>query len=86
MTAISVSHLSQSNCSACGARLTWVKTAASGRFMPCEGALVTWSPELGKITLITESGDVVTKPYEGIAGYRPHWGNCPKANEFRKKK
>ncbi len=77
-----------SECRDCGAELKFIRTA-QGKLLPCEAkpVTVTHPPEM----LVTQEGGVFKYDFgDGLDSerkyYRPHWGNCPGADRFRKKK
>ena len=79
-------------CKACGASIIWIGMS-SGKSMPCDDTPIYYKINAkGKEKIITPNGvvitcDKVTNPDEadGI-GYISHFGTCPAADKFRKKK
>ncbi|MCD8333762.1 MAG: hypothetical protein LUC35_00085 [Clostridiales bacterium] len=79
-------------CNSCGAQISWVKTK-NGKWMPVETITVPVLPGEGKDTFITNDGDIIhgkhyrefKKNPNTVAGYVPHWANCPGAARHRKR-
>jgi len=61
-------------CKACAAPIFFVKTAASGKFMPLDikPERRIWLDKAGKA--------------HSVSVYVPHHSSCPKADQFRKEK
>lgn len=73
-----------SRCKACGKDITWIKTPA-GKHMPVESYGFYSSVSGG--TVVLPNGEVMpaAKLSKLIKAYRPHWGNCLAAAQFKKK-
>ena len=73
-------------CQSCGSPIYWLKLK-SGKSMPVDQPLITVeNPALvGKLTLVTPDGEVVSKAPLGLRGYRSHFASCPNAKDHRKK-
>jgi hypothetical protein len=81
----------QAVCAKCGKPIQWRKTPA-GKWMPLDVGIVEirLDPK-GKTIVCDDYGKMLrgTRVYEGEAdawGRVPHWGTCPNADEFRRKK
>ena len=62
-----------SNCKGCGAAIIWIKTA-KGKNMPIDAKPVkAYLPD-------------PVNEYSFVDVHLPHWGTCPKARDFKKKK
>jgi len=75
-----------STCKGCGAQLVWIKSATTGRPIPCEPPPRTWRPGEDTGAMVVEpTGRVVQVRAGGEAvwGYAPHHARCPKADLFR---
>lgn len=77
-------------CKACGAPVRWVQTK-NQKWMPCHPAPVYYWPDPeGPDKVLTGAGEVVACRLDGKldkdtpAGYKPHWGECPKADRLRR--
>jgi len=57
-------------CRACGKEIHWIKSAKSGRMIPCETK---------RLSIITQRG-------EYVQGWESHYAHCPEAPTFRKGK
>ena len=73
------------SCKGCGKPIVWI-----GK-IPCEPDPVPfWSGK--KERIVTPNGEVLSCVLSGETqkalgvGFVPHWGNCPQAERFRKKK
>ncbi len=57
-------------CRSCNAPMFWIKSATTGKNIPCDVEV---------IRVVTEAGDVVS-------GYASHFSSCPNAAQHRKAK
>ena len=78
-------------CRSCGQPIVWKKTA-SGKSMPCEAYPITIVPQKGsKFKALDKYGKLI--PCEKVStpndrsetAWEPHWGNCPGADNFRRR-
>jgi len=74
-----------SQCGGCGAEVVWIKTL-SGKSMICDAQQVMADGANLGLVLVRDNGVIVRNPVAGTVGREPHWGKCPKAGQFRKKK
>ena len=75
-------------CQGCGQEIKWIRTI-SGRNMPVDAQRVHFTPAGGPGTFVTEDGKTVrgVKGKSGTeVGYAPHWGNCPAAGYFKRRR
>lgn len=84
--------MKKSTCRGCGAPLVWIRTAA-GKSMPCDAEPVLYKAREGAAgKIVTPNGEVLScdldvEPDEATGiGYISHFGTCPQAERFRKKK
>ena len=73
-------------CRGCGAPIIWI-----GK-IPCDNEPVMyWQKAKAKGKVVTPNGEVLSCEFEGDLnkatgiGYKPQWGSCPKADQFRRK-
>ena len=81
-----------SKCNYCNAEIIFIKTTA-GKHMSCEiDKIKVWRLLKGKKKAVAENGEVFRcetefTPFIGSEiAYIPHWGNCPGAEQARKRK
>ena len=77
-------------CKGCGAKIYWVKTV-DGRNMPCDPELLPVVRGEGGEKFINQggvvySGHVVPQKRATGFAFRPHWGTCTVAGQFRKER
>lgn len=72
---------SKPTCPACGQRIIFVKTAASGgtRRTMCDPP---WHRGDGRKTLVTRDGRQIVKAPPSVLGREPHWGTCPRRHQL----
>ncbi len=61
-------------CDGCGSPIIFVKTAATGKFIPLNS-----KPERRMVINADQKA-------ESITTWTPHWATCEKADDFRKKR
>ena len=80
-----------SRCTRCGAEIMFIRTKIGRKPMPCDCAKRLYTPG-GRDRIVTPEGEVISCTIAGLAkegdtfGYTPHWGTCPYADEFRRKR
>ncbi len=82
-------------CSACGAKIVWIRTAA-GKSMPCDAQAVPFWTDgsgLGETKkIMTYEGTLISAQLMGDIGraagigFIPHWITCANAGRFRRKR
>lgn len=76
-----------SACRGCGVALVWIKSATTGRPIPCTASsLRTWRPGEDEGAMVVETTGRVVRVATGgpaVWGYAPHHATCPKAELFR---
>ena len=73
-------------CRRCGAEIIFIRSAGSGKHIPCDPAPVESN---GSQTLVVRDeagfGVVTARVPRGKIGYTSHFASCPYADEFRKR-
>lgn len=78
-------------CRGCGANIVFIKLS-TGKSTPCNANMVLYKEDPhGVERVITPNGenirctlDATIKNASGY-GYKPHWGDCPAADKFRRR-
>lgn len=79
-------------CKGCGAPIVWIKTPG-GKSIPCDPDMVPyWQKAGAKGKVVTPNGETISCEFDGDLqtatglGYVSHWGTCPMADSFRRRK
>ena len=67
-------------CRRCGHEIVFVRSAKSGKKIPCDPRLDYGD---GERTLVTPRGEMIPKAPEDVLGREPHFGTCPARQEER---
>lgn len=80
--------MQNANCGSCGAPIIWIRTAASGTYMPLNAEP---DPERGNMVIVDGKAASITNdlfgPHvpAGAPKYLSHFATCPSAAKHRKR-